>query len=57
MIKKIHKVVMKDRQIKVRKVVEAIGISEWVHDIYEHLCMNRLCARWISLLSLEQKQH
>ncbi len=48
-IKKILKVVLEDRQIKVRELAEAVGISsELVHNIVrQYLNMKKLCARWV----------
>ncbi|XP_018346987.1 PREDICTED: histone-lysine N-methyltransferase SETMAR-like, partial [Trachymyrmex septentrionalis] len=59
MVKKIHKMVLGDRQLKVRELADMINISKSaVHRILaENLEMRKLCARWVPrLLTVEQKQ-
>lgn len=58
-IKKILDIVMNDRRVKLREIVEMVNISyERVFNIlHEHLHMKKLSARWVPrLLSVEQKR-
>jgi len=58
-IEKIHRIVMEDRRMKMRDIVEIIGISVGgVHNIlHEKLEMKKLCARWMPrLLTIDQKR-
>ena len=59
MVKKVHKMVLDDRRLKARELVDMVGISKRaVHRILtENLDMRKLCVRWVSsLLTMEQKQ-
>ena len=58
MFEKIHKIVLKDRRLKMSAKAETTGIStERVHNIlHQHLCMETLCVRWVPrLLTIDQK--
>ena len=52
MVKKIHKMVLDDRQLKVRELADMVDISKSaVHRILtENLDMRKLCARWVPRL-------
>lgn len=58
LIKKIRKIVYGDRRLKVREIVDIVGVSYntvW-KILHNHLHCNKLCARWVPrLLSDEQK--
>jgi hypothetical protein len=58
-IEQAHDMVLDDRWIKVREIVETIGISkEFVeYVLHEELHMKKLCARWVPcLLTADQKR-
>ena len=58
-VKKIHKMLLDDRQLKVRELGDMVSISKSpVHRILtENLDMRKLCARWVPhLLTMEQKK-
>ena len=60
MINKIHDMVLSDRRIKVREIVEATGISQdTVFSIlHEKLSVKKISARWVPrLLSEENKRN
>lgn len=60
MIDKIHDIVLADRRVKVREIVEIVNISyERVHNIlHEHLDMKKLSAKWVPrLLTIDQKRN
>lgn len=57
MINKVYDMIMADRRIKLRELVEALNISyECVHNIiHHHLDMKKLSARWVPrLLTIDQ---
>lgn len=59
-VNKIHDIVLADRRLKVREIVEMTGISdERVRNIlHEHLGMRKLSARWVPrLLTVDQKRN
>jgi len=59
MIEKIHRIVMENRRMKVRDIVEIVDISvDRVHNIlHKELEMKKLCARWVPrLLTINQKR-
>ena len=59
MIIKIHVIILKDPKVKVREIAEIVSIStERVANILPtHLCMKKLCARWVPrLFTIEQKR-
>ena len=49
-IEKIHDLVLADRRLKVREIVDIIGISHGsvVSILNEHLEMRKLSARWVT---------
>jgi len=58
-IEQVHDVILDDRRVKVREIVETIGISkERVGYIFhEELDMKKLCARWVPrFLTADQKR-
>ena len=58
MIDKIHDIVLSDRRIKVREIVEAIDISQGTvfSILHEKLGVKKISARWVPrLLSEENK--
>lgn len=58
-INKVHDIVLQDRRIKIRDIVEETGFSyHSVHDILEkELGMKKLTARWVPrMLTLAQKR-
>ncbi|XP_015432649.1 PREDICTED: histone-lysine N-methyltransferase SETMAR-like [Dufourea novaeangliae] len=58
-VDKIHDMVLADRRIKVREIVEAVSISyeRVVHILHNELGLNKLSARWVPhLLNSEQKR-
>ncbi|GBM16394.1 hypothetical protein AVEN_129717-1 [Araneus ventricosus] len=62
MIDKTHDMVLSDRRIKVREIVEAIGISRHIHTefsiLHGKLVVKKISARWVPrLLSLENKRN
>lgn len=60
MIDKIHDMVLSDRRIKVREIVEATGISKGTVGsiLHEKLGMKKISARWVPrLLTLENKRN
>ena len=55
---KIHDIVLNDPQVKVREIAEIVSISieRVVNILHTHLCMSKLCARWVPwLLTIDQK--
>ena len=50
MHERIYRIVMKDRQMKVRKIVQIVSVLvARVHTIlHEKLQMKKLCVRWVS---------
>jgi histone-lysine N-methyltransferase SETMAR len=59
-IEKIHDMVLADRRLKVREIVEAIGISHGsvVSILNDHLGMRKLSARWVPrLLTVDHKRN
>ena len=59
MISKIHDIFLNDPKVKVREIVEIVSISteRVVNILYTHLCMRKLCARWVPrLLTIDQKR-
>ncbi|QQP31674.1 Putative mariner transposase [Caligus rogercresseyi] len=59
-IQKIHDMVLADRRLKVREIVEAIGISHGsvVSILKDHLAMKKLSARWVPrLLTIDHKRN
>ena len=58
MVKKIHKMVLDDRQLKVRKLADMVGISKSaVHRMLtENLDLRKLCARWVPRLPTMEQQ-
>ncbi|QQP40773.1 Putative mariner transposase [Caligus rogercresseyi] len=59
-IQKIHDMVLADRRLKVREIVEAIGISHGsvVSILKDHLAMKNLSARWVlRLLTIDHKRN
>lgn len=60
MIEKVHDIVLNDRKVKVREIVDILNISyERVHHIlHEHLHMKKLSARWVPRsLTVDQKRN
>ena len=60
MIDKIHDMVLSDRRIKVREIVEATGISQGTvfSVLHEKLGVEKISARWVPrLLSEENKRN
>lgn len=58
-IEKIHNMVLADRRLKVREIVEAIGISygSVVTILNDHLAMRKHSARWVPrLLTIDHKR-
>ncbi|XP_031639731.1 protein GVQW3-like, partial [Contarinia nasturtii] len=58
-IKKIHKIILNDRNVKLSEIAETLKISkERVHHIiHEYLDMRKLCAKWVPReLTIDQKQ-
>lgn len=58
-IDKIHDMVLDDRRLKVRELVEATGISteRTIFILHNKLHMKKLCARWVPhLLNPQQKR-
>ncbi|QQP58373.1 Putative mariner transposase [Caligus rogercresseyi] len=59
-IQKNHDMVLADRRLKVREIVEAIGISNGsvVSILKDHLAMKKLSARWVPrLLTIDHKRN
>ena len=57
--KKLHKLILADRKLKLREIVEELKISEGnvFPILHEHLSMRKLCSKWVlSLLTVDQKQ-
>lgn len=60
MVDKVHDLVLADRRVKLREIVETTGISyERVQNIvHEHLGMRKLSARWVPrLLTMDNKRN
>lgn len=60
MINKIHDIVLADRRVKLREIVDIVNISkERVENIlHKHLHMRKLSARWVPrLLTIDQKRN
>lgn len=58
-VKKVHRIVLDDRNVKVREIADIVKIStERVrHILHENLGMKKLSARWVPrLLTIDQKQ-
>ena len=49
MINKIHYFVLNDPKMKVREIAKIVSISieRLVNILHTHLCMRKLCARWM----------
>ena len=59
MINKIHDTVLNDLKLKVREIAEVVFISTEcvINILHTHLCMSKLCARWVPrLLTIDQKR-
>ena len=59
MIDKTHDIVLNDPKVKVREIAEIVSISTGrvVNILHTHLCMRKLCARWVPrLLTIDQKR-
>ena len=59
MVKKIHKMLLDDCQLKVHKLADMVGVSksDLHRTLTENLGMRKLCAKWVPrLLTMEQKQ-
>lgn len=59
MAQKINKIVLDDRQLKVRKLADTVGTSKSaVHRIFtKNLYVKKLCSNWVPrLFTTEQKQ-
>lgn len=57
-MKYVHDMVLDDRQVKVREIANAIGISKdrVGYTLHEELHMKKLCARWVlHLLTIDQR--
>ncbi|KAG5305571.1 SETMR methyltransferase, partial [Acromyrmex insinuator] len=56
-IDKVHDIVVTDRRVKVRELVEATGISHGtvISILHEQLDMKKLSARWVRLLTVDHK--
>ena len=57
--KKLHKLVLADRKLKLRKIAEELKISggSILTILHEHLSMRKLCSKWVpGLLTVDQKQ-
>ena len=57
-IDKIHDIVLTDRRVKVRELVEATGISHGIviSILHEQLGMKKLSVRWVRLLTVDHKR-
>lgn len=58
MVEKNHGIILEDRRVKVREIVETVGIStERVHNILHGILeMKKVCARWVpKLLTVDRK--
>ena len=58
MINKIYDIVLNDLKVKVREIAEIVSslTDRVVNILYTHLCMRKLCARWVPrLLTIDQK--
>ena len=59
MTNKIHDIVLNDLKVNVRKIAKIVFISteRVVNILHTHLCIRKLCARWVPrLLSNDQKR-
>ena len=59
MINKIHDILLNDPKVKVREIAEIVFISteRVVNILHIHLCIVKLCARWVPrLLTIGQKR-
>ena len=59
MIEKIHGIVLNDRRIRVREIVEIVGIfhERVLNILHQQLKMKKLSVRWVSrLLTVDQKR-
>ncbi|KAF7273706.1 hypothetical protein GWI33_013591 [Rhynchophorus ferrugineus] len=56
-IKKIHKMILNDRNLKFNEIADTLKVStERVHHIHEYLGMRKLCAKWmLRELTFDQK--
>ena len=57
--KKLHKLILADRQLQLRKIAEELKISEGSVStiLHEDLSMRKLCSKWVlHLLIVDQKQ-
>jgi hypothetical protein len=58
-IKKVHKIILNDREVKLIEIAETLMISkERVgHIVHEYLDMRKLCAKWVPrVLTIDQNQ-
>ncbi|XP_023214386.1 uncharacterized protein LOC111617308, partial [Centruroides sculpturatus] len=58
-IKKVHKIVLKDRKVKLCEIADILKISEGsvFTILHENLSMHKLLSKWVlRLLTLDQKQ-
>ena len=53
MINKIHDIVLYDRKVKVREIVNILT-KRMVNILHRHLCMRKLCARWVPRFNLHR---
>ena len=59
-IKKVHDMILNHRRVKVREIVEAVGISHGtvITILHEELSMKKPSARWVPrLLTVENKRN
>jgi hypothetical protein len=58
-IEQVHDMVLDDRQMKVREIVETIGISKECvgYILHKELDMKKLCARWVPRLIIADQNH
>ena len=58
-INNIHDIVLNDPKVKVREIAKIVSISteRVFNTLHTHLCMKKLCARWVPrLLAIDQKR-
>ena len=58
MINKIHDIVLNDPKVKMHEIAKIVSIvtEHVVNILLTHLCMRKLCSRWVlRLLTIDQK--
>jgi hypothetical protein len=57
-IKKVHKIILNDRKVKLIEIADTLKISKKRVEniVHEHLYMQKLCAKWVPRVQIDQNQ-